>query len=87
MGAGRTTTGTVIGGLLAMYGIADIAAANNPSDAVAAAAVTPVRQLLVSVPSATSMSLDDLPHDMEQDILREELAGDSPRHSGEREKG
>jgi hypothetical protein len=84
MGAGRTTTGTVIGGLLAMYGstvqlpgAASVAEEGSAGGAGAAAgALTPVRALLASVPSSTSMD------DLSKDIIREELAGDSPRHSG-----
>jgi hypothetical protein len=87
MGAGRTTTGTVIGGLLAMYGstiqlpaAAAAAAEDGSAGSTAAAgsggALTPVRALLASVPSSTSMD------DLSKDIIREELAGDSPRHSG-----
>lgn len=91
MGAGRTTTGTVIGGLLAMYGSTiplganstDQLAAITCSDAAAvstgdAGVTTPAKALLASAPSTTSFSLDDISHD----IIREELAGDSPRHSG-----
>jgi hypothetical protein len=91
MGAGRTTTGTVIGGLLAMYGstiqLPGGAAAEDGSTGGAGAAagaagggggaLTPVRALLASMPSSTSMD------DLSKDIIREELAGDSPRHSGE----
>eukprot|EP00879_Flechtneria_rotunda_P018628 GHRR01019549.1.p1 GENE.GHRR01019549.1~~GHRR01019549.1.p1 ORF type:complete len:942 (+),score=356.76 GHRR01019549.1:158-2983(+) len=86
MGAGRTTTGTVIGGLLAMYGSSPTPAAipvlGTPGGADgSAAAVTPAKQLLAYA-STTSLSLDDL----SQDILREELAGDSPRHSEDDER-
>jgi hypothetical protein len=88
MGAGRTTTGTVIGGLLAMYGSTiqlngAAAAAEDTSaggasagGAAAGSALTPVRALLASVPSSASMD------ELSKDIIREELAGDSPRHSG-----
>ncbi|KAF6255732.1 inositol hexakisphosphate-domain-containing protein [Scenedesmus sp. NREL 46B-D3] len=82
MGAGRTTTGTVIGGLLAMYGAnvqlpGSAAAADgsaNGAGAAGGAALTPVRALL-ALPSSTSMD------DLSIDIIREELAGDSPRNS------
>jgi hypothetical protein len=86
MGAGRTTTGTVIGGLLAMYGstiqlngaaaAAEDGSAGGASAAAAGSALTPVRVLLASVPSSNSMD------ELSKDIIREELAGDSPRHSG-----
>lgn len=81
MGAGRTTTGTVIGGLLAMYGSTVPVPGSAAADEAAAAGAltTPAKQLLATVPSTNSMSLDEL----SSGIIREELAGDSPRHSGE----
>lgn len=89
MGAGRTTTGTVIGGLLAMYGstipvgtssqddmqgvvLGDGTAVNETEGGL----MTPAKALLASAPSTSN--LEELSHD----IIREELAGDSPRHSG-----
>lgn len=91
MGAGRTTTGTVIGGLLAMYGSLIPLGANGADDlavtslgngtAVATAngtVMTPAKALLASAPSNNSLNIDEL----SQNIIREELAGDSPRHSG-----
>jgi hypothetical protein len=52
------------------------AAEDSSAGGIAAAGLTPVRALLASVPSSTSMD------DLSKDIIREELAGDSPRHSG-----
>eukprot|EP00775_Hariotina_reticulata_P011247 gene11247-11396_t len=88
MGAGRTTTGTVIGGLLAAYGLdgtdrasaADAAAAAALEAAVNASssggAALPIKvALLGSAGSTTSLE------EAAQEALREEIAGDSPRHS------
>jgi Inositol hexakisphosphate len=77
MGAGRTTTGTVIGGLIAMHGMR--AAAGSAAAAALVGAGDAPSRVLLSVPSCSS--LGDL-GELGEDILREELAGDSPRHSG-----
>jgi hypothetical protein len=89
MGAGRTTTGIVIGALLATYGCdgtdtasaadaaadaADAAAANAASSGGAA---LPIKTALLGSAGSTN-SLEQAA----QEALREELAGDSPRHSG-----
>ncbi|WIA11258.1 hypothetical protein OEZ85_011384 [Tetradesmus obliquus] len=86
MGAGRTTTGTVIGALLAMYGCAmygnpAAAAAEDGGSGGADAAAASARAFLASMPSSTSMD------DLSKDIIREELAGDSPRHSEDSDNG
>jgi hypothetical protein len=124
MGAGRTTTGTVIGGLLAMHGYgtppaplgasggvsgggglpptAALGAAgafgsalpppiavgtgpmqqqqgSGPSAAAAAAAAAGVGALRVEGPEGLVAELNE---GQTRDILREEIAGDSPRCSG-----
>eukprot|EP00878_Enallax_costatus_P006221 GHUV01006524.1.p1 GENE.GHUV01006524.1~~GHUV01006524.1.p1 ORF type:complete len:1656 (+),score=579.22 GHUV01006524.1:267-5234(+) len=91
MGAGRTTTGTVIGGLLAMYGSTIPVGAANSAEETALGngtapanggeaggpVTTPAKVLLASVLSTNSLNIEEISHD----IMREELAGDSPRHS------
>ena len=118
MGAGRTTTGTVIGGLLAMYGFGHPAAAppagglsggggfaagNTAAAGGAAAAAAaggapalppapiatrPGGQRPVGAGGAAAAAGDagalvaGLNEEQSRDILREEIAGDSPRCSG-----
>lgn len=92
MGAGRTTTGTVIGGLLAMYGSTIYVGAANSTEDMALGngsalanghdgselVSTPAKVLLASATSTNSLNIEEISHD----IIREEMAGDSPRHSG-----
>jgi len=115
MGAGRTTTGTVIGGLLSMYGSGNPAAVLPPagqsgggslslggggsSAAVAAAVGVPPLPPPISTTTASGAQgsgrgpaggaggasgalVAGLNEDQSRDILREEMAGDSPRCSG-----
>lgn len=116
MGAGRTTTGTVIGGLLSMYGSGNPAAVlppaaqsgggslsiggAGPSAAVAAAVRAPPlpppiatnttasgaqgsgRGSAGDAGGASGALVAGLNEDQSRDILREEIAGDSPRCSG-----
>lgn len=115
MGAGRTTTGTVIGGLLAMYGhghptpagglsaggsfayrdtsatagsggAAAGAAAGSAAAAIPPPIVTAGRGqgsgTVAAAGGGAEGLVDGLDEDQSRDILREEIAGDSPRCSG-----
>lgn len=114
MGAGRTTTGTVIGGLLAMYGhghpappgglsaggsfayrdtsatAGSGAAAGAAAGSGAAATPPPIvtggrgqgSGTVAAAGGGAEGLVDGLNEDQSRDILREEIAGDSPRCSG-----
>lgn len=105
MGAGRTTTGCVIGGLLAVYGHGHPAAllpgagpsAGGSITQPGAAALVAATRVSLPAPIATAAGrpapgssagpdagvlVAGLNEGQSRDILREEIAGDSPRCSG-----